>query len=800
MIVTTNPAAYPTAAAAGRHLALALGLALACGFPSPCLFAQVPATNRFPVAPVVPPKVEAFPLAAVRLLDGPFQHAQEMDAKYLLSLEPDRLLSWFRKEAGLTPKGAVYGGWESQGVAGHCLGHYLSACARMYQATGNQEFLDRVNYIVAELAECQQANGNGYVAAIPRGKELFAEVVRGDIRSAGFDLNGGWVPWYTLHKDLAGLLDAYRYCDNAQARTVFLRLANWVEATTRSLTDEQWQKMLGCEHGGMNEVMAEAYALTGDAKYLTLARKFYHRAILDPLAAQRDELAGKHANTQIPKVIGAARLYELTGDEKFATLSRFFWETVTHHHAYVIGGNSDGEHFGAPGKLNDRLGDNTCETCNTYNMLKLTTALFRREPRAEYADYYERAVWNHILASQNPDDGMVCYYVTLRPGGKKNFLSAFDSFACCTGTGMENHARYGENIYFHSTNALWVNQFIASELNWKDKGVTLRQQTGFPASNSVVFTLQCAQPARFALKLRYPAWAAGRPVSLALNGKSLPLVAATDGYLTLDREWHNGDRVSLLLPLFLHTEAMPDNPGRIAVLYGPIVLAGDLGPLDREARVPVLVTDNRPVAEWVLPQAGKPLAFRTAGVGRTNDVELTPFYALHDRRYSVYWDRFTPREWETRQAAYRAEQQRLKELEARTVDRLAIGEMQPERDHHVQGDHTSAGEALGRKWRHATDGGWFSFELGVLPDAPTELVATYWGGETGQREFDILVAGQKIATQKLLRNQPDQFFDVTYPLPEALTRGRTNVTVRFQAHPDNWAGGLFGARILKSTK
>ncbi len=350
---------------------------------------------------------QQFPPEEVRLLDGPFRHAMERDAKYLLSLEPDRLLSGFRSEAGLKPKADKYGGWESQGIAGHTLGHYLSACSRMYQDTGNSEFLDRVNYVVDQLAECQKANGNGYVAAIPDGKKIFAEVARGEIRTHDFDLNGAWVPWYTIHKEFAGLIDAYRFCDSTQALAVATNLADWVDATTKNLTEAQWQKMLVCEQGGMNEAMADLYALTGNTNYLNLAEKFYHQAVMDPLARGDDILDGLHSNMQIPKTIGAARLYELTGEPRYADIARFFWDRVALHRSYVIGGNGDSEHFFPINAFARHLDAATCETCCTYNMLKLTLHLFEWSPSAAEMDFYERALYNDILASQDPDTGHV---------------------------------------------------------------------------------------------------------------------------------------------------------------------------------------------------------------------------------------------------------------------------------------------------------------------------------------------------------------------------------------------------------
>lgn len=747
------------------------------------------------VAPVVPIRARAFEPREVRLLDGPFRHAMELDAKWLLSLEPDRLLAWYRKEAGLTPRAPNYRGWEEQGIAGHSLGHYLSACSRMFQTTGDARFRERVDYIVSELAECQRANGNGFVGAMPNSKRIFDEVTRGEIRSAGFDLNGSWVPWYNLHKLFAGLLDAHRYCDNARALEIAARLGDWADATTRNLTDEQWQKMLACEHGGMNEALAELYARTANPAHLALAKKFYHRAVLDPLAAGRDELPGKHANTQIPKAIGAARIFELTGDPKFAAIARNFYDIVLRSHTYVTGGNSDGEYFGPSGKLDRRLGANTTETCNTYNMLKLSRALFRWSPEAALGDYYERALWNHILASQHPENGRVLYYLTLRPGGEKNFMEEH-AFTCCSGTGMENHARYNENIFFHSDDALWVDQFIAAELSWAAKGLRVRQETEFPAREMTALRFTAERPVRLALHVRHPFWATNG-FRLKLNGRALRVASQPGSYATIQRRWRSGDVLEVEMPFALRTEAMPDNPKRIALFSGPILLAGNVGPHGSTTPVPVLVTEGRPVARWLKPVAGQVLAFRTDGVGRPNDVDLKPFYRTYGHRHTVYWEVFTQAEWKQREAAHRAEEERIKALEARTVDHFQIGEMQPERDHNLQGEKTGPGEFGGRKFRHAWDGGWFSFEVAVPTNAPADLVITYWGSETGNRTFDVLVEGEKLATTRLHQDKPEEFWDKVYPLPEALTRDRARVTVKFQAHPGNYAGGVFGVRVVR---
>jgi DUF1680 family protein len=612
-------------------------------------------------------EAQQFPPKDVQLLPGPFKDAMERDAHYLLSLDPDRLLSGFRSEAGLKPKAAKYGGWEAQGIAGHTLGHYLSACSRMYQDTGNSEFLERVNYTVAQLAECQKANGDGYVAAIPNGKKVFAEVARGEIHAHDFNLNGAWVPWYTIHKEFAGLIDAYQFCGSTNALDVATNFANWVGATTANLTDAQWQQMLVCEQGGMNEVMAELYALTGNTNDLNLAEKFYHHAVMDPLARGNDTLDGLHSNMQIPKTIGAARLYELTGQTNYADIAKFFWDRVALHRSYVIGGNGDNEHFFPVTAFTRHLNAATCETCCTYNMLKLTLHLFEWSPSAGEMDFYERALYNDILASQDPDTGMFVYLMSLQPGGFKTYSTPENSFWCCVGSGMENHTRYGQAIYLHGNDSLYVNLFIASELSWPDKGVTVRQDTTFPDQDTMRLTLQCKQPVKLALKIRWPDWVQ-TPPGIQVNGKKEPIEGHPDSYITLDREWHDGDVVRIRMPMSLHTEPLPGSTNQLAVLYGPIVLAGELGtngmpanPYAQDqtkfvkwppAPVPVFVADTDSLLKHI-KATSQPLTFRTKKLGHPEDVTLVPFYRAQHQRYTVYWRVLSPAEWKQQETGSR---------------------------------------------------------------------------------------------------------------------------------------------------
>lgn len=739
-----------------------------------------------------------FGVTDVTITKGIFKHAEEKDAEYLISLDPDRFLSGFRLEAGLTPKAPKYEGWESLGVAGQSPGHYLSACAMYYAGSKDERFRQRLEYMINELDSCQQANGNGYLAATPNGKKIFAEVSAGNIYSQGFDLNGGWVPIYVMHKVMAGLLDTYHYAGINKALDMAGKLGNWMYNTFYHLTEEQMQKVLACEFGGMNEALANLYAFTGNDKFLLLAKRFdNNKAVMDPLAACKDDLEGKHANTQVPKVVGAARLYELTGDKRDSTIASFFWHTVVANHTYVNGGNSDGEHFGTPGHLNERLSTSNTETCNTYNMLKLTRHLFSWQALPEYSAYYERAVMNHILAGQNPDNGIGTYYTPLISGGIKIYLAPH-GFVCCSGSGMENHVKYGEFIYAEGADSsLYVNLFIPSQLTWKNRGIIVTQDTDIPSSGTSVFTIRTEKPQVVTFRLRYPEWA--ESMTIKVNGGNVPFRAASNSYVSIEREWQDNDRVEIEFRMKLYTVSMPDNDNRVGIFYGPALLAGELGKEepDLEKDIPVLVTNNQPIDTWLKRVSDSPLRFETQSAAQPEDVSLIPFYAMHHQHYVVYWDMFTSAEWNDKQEAYKAELKRLQDLEKVTVDYIALGEMQPERDHNFRGHEVGNGISHRKKWRAAWRGGWFEFDMKVLPDVAQNLVVTYWGGETGHLEFDILVDGKVVARQHLYQNDPGRFFEGVYALPQHLLKGKEKVAVRFQGVPGNWTGAVYNARITK---
>ena len=754
-----------------------------------CLAAPLAAA---PVRPKIALGAEPFDLKQVRLLDGPFKHATELNRKYLLSLDADRLLHNFRVQAGLPSPARPLGGWEEPKceVRGHSTGHYLSACALMYASTGDEKLKQKAEYVVAELAKCQDKIGSGYLSAFP---EEFIDRVE-----AGKPV---WAPWYTLHKVYAGLLDVHVLCGNAQALEVVERACDWAKARTDKLSDQQMEKMLGNEHGGMNDVLAELYALTGEEKYLRLSRRFNHRAVLDPLTRREDRLTGLHANTQFPKVLGAARQYELTGDAAMRTAATFFWDVVTKERSYVIGGNSDYEVFSPKERLSQHIGPNTTETCNTYNMLKITRRLFGWDPKAEYADYYERALYNHILASQNPETGMVCYYVPLKTGSAKTFSTPNDSFWCCVGTGMENHAKYGDSIYFHDgPKTLYVNLFIASELSWDERGLTLRQQTTYPEAETTRFTFTCRQPVELEVKIRHPFWAASG-IEVAVNGQRQRLQSQPGGYATIARTWQTGDALEVRLPMGLRLEGFRDNPRKVALLYGPLVLCAEASPARPSPAIIAVKTEEilaqvKPVRGKTLTFCGPASVFRSIDADAQGEVLFTAFYQQYQKPYIVYWDVLDEAHWQARQQQHQAERARQKALDARTVDRVLIADQASERAHKLAGEKTGAGPFGERQWRHAVDGGWFSYQLKVAPDKPQELLVSYWGSDSGGREFDILVDGAKIATQKLERNRPEQFYDELYPIPAELVQGKPSVTVRFQGRPGKTAGGIFDCRVL----
>jgi DUF1680 family protein len=790
-----------------------------------------------PIKNLIPYAANPLPLSDVRLTGGPLKHAQELDADYLLKLEPDRVLYYLRLRAGMKPKAQQgYGGWDGDGrqLTGHIAGHYLSAVSYMRAATGDPRFKERADYIVEELKEIQEKQGDGYIGALmanaPRnretnsavaggtnnvnasrnpqlvdGKKRFEDLAKGVIQSGGFDLNGMWSPWYVEHKLFAGLRDAYRLTGNRTALEVEIKFAEWVDGILSKLSDAQIQRMLATEFGGMNESMADLYADTRDKRWLKACDYFEHRAIVEPLARHEDILAGKHGNTQVPKLLGELKRYIYTGNETNGSAARFFWDQVAFHHSFATGGHGHDEYFGPPDKLNSIVDGRTDESCNVYNMLKMTRLLFALQPDAKYAEFQERALFNHVLGSIDPEDGRTCYMVPVGRGVTHEYQDMMHSFTCCVGTGMESHALNGDGIYYEAGDKLWVNIYTPSSANWKAAGAQLEMQTDFPEGESATLRFTLKAEKKFTVALRRPSWAGGG-FSIALNGKAEKDLPPPGLYVELNRTWKNGDAVSLVLPKALHAEPLPDNPERVALMWGPLVLAGDLGPEERRGRgrraptsdaVPVFVAMGQPVSSWLKPLPDKPGAFETQGVGREKDVDFVPFYRLHRRTYAVYWDLFTPQEWTKRAQEIAAAAEKQHKLELATVAFAQPGEMQPERDYNWQGEDSETDRIMGRAARRGSK--WFSFDLPIDTNHPMACVVTYYSDEWRKRTFEILVEGQRVAEQTVEKDgTAPHFFDVEYPIAAELVGGKQKVTVRFQATQGNEIAAVFGVRMVRS--
>lgn len=750
-----------------------------------------------------PAKVQPLPLGDVRLLPSDFATAVEVNHKYLLRLSPDRFLHNFRKYAGLEPKAAIYGGWESDTIAGHTLGHYLTALVLMWQQTGDAEMRRRADYIVDELAEAQAKRGTGYVGALGRkrkdgtvvdGEEIFAELTKGEIKSGGFDLNGSWSPLYTVHKLFAGLLDVHGAWGNKKALVVVEGLGGYFERVFLALTPAQVQEVLGCEYGGLNESYAEMHQRTGNPRWLKMAELIYDNRVLDPLSNREDKLANFHANTQVPKLIGLARLYDITGNEKRRTAATFFWDRVVHHHSYVIGGNADREYFFEPDTTSQHITEVTCEHCNTYNMLKLTRHLYAWDQDGALFDYYERAHLNHVMSAQDPATGGFTYMTPLMSGAERGFSSTDDdAFWCCVGSGMESHAKHGESIFWEDdAGGLIVNLYIPAEARLAKRGGSVKLETSYPFTPTSTLSFAKIKAGKFPLSLRVPGWANGK-AEVTVNGKPVTPVFAR-GYAIVDRRWQPGDTVQITLPLDLRIEAAPGDDSTIAVLRGPMVLAADLGSRETkwEQADPALVGADL-IAGFV-PTDAAAGRYATKGVVRPSNLDFVPFYRQYNRRSAVYFKRFSEAAWKVEEAAYNAEQARLRDIAARSVDVMHLGEMQPERDHSLTSEMSWPVTYRGRQGRDVRSGGFLEFDMAVKP-GPLMLQASYWGDERG-RTFDILIDNTKVATQKLDHDAPGKFFDVEYAVPEALTRGKQKVRVRIVPKDRSTAGPIFGVRLF----
>lgn len=767
---------------------------------------------------------DEFPLGDITLLDGPLKHARDLNVQVLLKYDCDRMLAPYRKEAGLQPRKPSYPNWD--GLDGHVGGHYLSALA-INAATGNEECRKRMEYMISELQLVLDANNqrpeawcHNYIGGVPNSAKMWTAFSKGDFGP----YFGTWAPFYNIHKMYAGLRDAWLYCGNEQAKNLFLKFCDWAVDITRDLNDEQMEKMLGNEHGGMNEVLADAYAITGEQKYLDCARRFSHRMLLVPLENGKDCLDNMHANTQIPKVIGYQRIAELAHDVQYHNASEYFWEIVTRQRSLAFGGNSRREHFPTKENCIDYINDiDGPESCNTYNMLKLTENLNRVKPDGMYGDFYETAMFNHILSAQHPQHGGYVYFTSARPRHYRNYSAPNEAMWCCVGTGMEDHGKYGQFVWTHDKgvkaedDALYVNLFVASELNWKNRKMVIRQQTAFPYAETSVVEVAKGK-GTFILKVRKPSWCENFTVKgVGFDADSYE----ENGFVCMKRKWKKGDQVKISMPMHAYIKPMINVPQYVAIMYGPILLGMKSGTEDMRGLIAddsrfgqyaggkKLALDEAPIllpkhlddiAKNLKPVPAKPLHFKLAThMENTIDGELQPFFEIHDSRYMMYWLALGENDYKAYMQKLADEEKARQALEARTVDKVNPGEQQPETDHRMETDDSNKGNTEGIFFRDAKDGHYFSYLMQTKGETNLSLQLKFWGqDEWRTSEFDIYVNDKLLCSvNNSHRWRTTQFKTVDYAIPSEFVKGKKEIRVKFVAHKGKQVGQIYGVRLVK---
>ena len=776
-----------------------------------------------------------FPLSQVRLTGGPLKAQQEQNRQYLLRLEPDRLLSRFRSEAGLTPKAEPYNGWESPkfwlDLAGHILGFYMAGAAMTVEATGDEELKRRLLYIVDELDAVQSAHGDGYALAAKDGRKVFDEIASGKIdvkinpktEYCSF-INKRFEPIYTMNKVLIGLYRIYVATGSDKAKRVFLRLSDWFgNAIVEKLNDAQLQKVLDCEHASLPETFAEAFLMTGDEKYRRWARRLCHERMLAPLAAgNAAHLNFHHGNNEVPKYTGFERVYRISGEEKLHRAMVNANRAFICDHAWANGGNSHREHLFPKADFEKKLFmDGGPESCNSVNMLRQTEAVFQTEPSSDKMDYYERVLFDHLLSTHDPILGRTIYYTPQKPGASRTYSDEFDSMWCCTGTGFEAPGKYGQMVFTHAPDesAVTVQLFAPATLDWKERGVRLRQETAFPyGETSCVKVEAVGKDPKFTVKVRHPFWA-DKDFAVYVNGARViwHMIPDGDANVHIEREWKAGDRIDIEFPMSLRAEYLPGSKKYVAFFYGPTLLVGDLGTEGLKQSDYIAHPPSSPTSSWKL---GKPIPMprvpatvlkdpascleRTTGGAiafhlKGSDIILKPIYDLHFSRYTMYWR--LPDEADDKAFA----EARAKEAEfaKRAVDSVAIGDDKSEKAHGLAGEKTEQGTGLygeyhEYKWRHAGSGGFFSFRLAVGEgDGARTLVAKYLARERGKRAFDVMVDGKTVRTENLVDNKKPGFIFTEAVIPAELLAGKKSVEVRFVPKQGNTAGGLFGLWLVR---
>lgn len=796
-----------------------------------CLFAGMQFVFSQQVAkPLFENKINLFPLTDVRITGGQFEHIQDLDHQYLLTLEPDRLLSWFRREAGLTPKAQPYPYWESENVwgggplAGHILGFYMSSMSMMYQTTQDPMILERLRYTVKEMKLCQDAHGDGFLLATINGKQVFEDVIDGTFTTTNPFVNRTWEPVYIMNKIMLGLYNMYQLCGIQEAKPILAKMADWFGYEVLDKLDhENIQKLLVCEHGSINESYIDVYAMTGDKKYLDWANKLNDEDMWVPLSKGEDILNGWHANTQIPKFTGFNAVYRYTDNKAYYNAANLFWDIVAQKHTWVNGGNSTGEHFFEEKLFEQKVPQfGGPESCNSVNMMRLTESLYQTDAKPERVDYYERVLYNHILANYEPEQGMCCYYTSMRPGHYKIYGTKYHSFWCCTGTGFEAPAKFARMAYAHAGNSLYVNMFIPSQVEWKAKGVTLVQSTQFPDESQSALTVRSSSRQSFDLKIRRPFWADKASFAVRVNGKSVKTTLSDDGYLAVSREWSDGDEVKITFTPLLEVVPLKDSQRYFAVTYGPVVLGAKIGNTNidrnefRHARktvanimipmsdAPALIGSVSEIKQSMKRMPGNELAFQYTprqGAGMT----LIPYNRIHFSRYAIYMVHVdTMDEYRQTVADGSTFQDRNADLGITNIDAVVIGDTDSEGMHKMEAVNSVSNKYDETAfWRRATNGGYFMYSLKSLPGENQSLYFAFRASDQDKFVFDLLVDGRIVKTfehNPPAANLATAYYAETIPIPRELTEGKNDITVKIAARLNNTTGDILDLRLLRTTK
>ncbi|MBQ8625656.1 MAG: glycoside hydrolase family 127 protein [Agathobacter sp.] len=738
-----------------------------------------------------------FDMSDIVLLDSYETNAFEKEVAYLKKLDADKLLKGFCDIGKVESDATLYGGWENSAIKGHTLGHYLTAVAQAYATSGDKELLGIANHIVDVLAECQNAE-TGYLAAIP--ESHYTQIEKGNT-------SGTWVPWYTMHKVIAGLIDAYELTGNDKALTVASKLGDWVYSRTSTWSAATQATVLNVEYGGMNDCLYQLYSHTKSDKHLQAAHSFDEMTLFDALYKGEDVLNGKHANTTIPKIVGALNRYITLGEseEYYLQVAENFWEIVVNNHTYITGGNSEWEHFGEANVLDAERTNCNCETCNTYNMLKLTRELFKITGNRKYTDYYENTFINAILSSQNPETGMTTYFQPMATGFFKVYSTETGHFWCCTGSGMENFSKLGDSIYYKDDNSVYVIRFTSSKLTWEEKGLVITQKADIPMTDTATYTISTSgKDVTADIVLRVPDWIAGDPV-VTINGKATE-VKVVNGFIRLSNTWKNGDVIKYTMPMEIVPYDLPDNENVIAFKYGPVVLSANLGNEDMvtsttgvNVTIPTLFTSisdvikvNGTLEEWLANIAGnlvrRPGTLEFTLKNADRELVFTPHYQQYQNRYGIYFE-------------YIDSNTKVEEDESdkyTVIDSLPVANDQYEFSHNLVGDLTNTGTHKGLNYRDAAPGGYFSYDMAVENNTTNYLCVKFFSGDAG-RAFRILVDGQVLKDVVLENADPDNFYDMYIEIPADMVKGKDKVTIRFEANSNHYAGGIFDKiSIVKS--